>query len=292
MASGKTSAAVAAGDAVNTRENKATSAVRYAGRGLHVFPLSPGTKIPLRGTHGSRDASRDPDRVRAWWAKTPRANIAAATGRHSAIWVLDVDTHHDGDKSLAKLEAERGALPPTIETSTPRGGRHLFWRWPAGGPEIRNSCGRIGLGLDVLAEGGSIILPPSTLSDGRGYRWVKNGASSFTDAPAWLVALALPPPASARPEPQPLNGDVDRYVASAAASELTELETATEGTRNDALNHASFNLAQFVKAGALPEDWTREQLEARAIQIGLPALEARRTIDSAFRAAQPRSLPR
>ncbi len=269
-----------------------SSAVRYALRALHVFPLSPGTKIPLRGTHGLRDASRDPDKVRAWWVKWPSANIAAATGRCSGIWVLDVDAHHDGDKSLAKIEDDHGPLPLTVEASTPRGGRHLYWQWPASGPESRNSASRVGPGLDVLAEGGSVTLPPSTLSNGGRYRWAKNGASSFTDAPAWLVALALPPPASARPEPQPLNGDVDRYVASAAASELTELETATEGTRNDALNHASFNLAQFVKAGALPEDWTREQLEARAIQIGLPALEARRTIDSAFRAAQPRSLPR
>ena len=85
---------------------------------------------------------------------------------------------------------------------------------------------------------------------------------------------------------------MDRYVAAAAVSELTELENAPEGTRNDALNRASFSLARFVKAGALPEDWARGQLEARAIGIGLPVIEARGTINSAFRAAQPRELPR
>ena len=41
-----------------------------------------------------------------------------------------------------------------------------------------------------------------------------------------------------------------------------------------------------------PEDWTRGQLEQRAIGIGLTMGEARGTIDSAFRAAQPRELPR
>ncbi len=107
---------------VSVMAHLASSAVRYAERGLHVFPLAPGTKIPLRGTHGSRDASRDPDRVRAWWAKTPRANIGGATGARSGTWVLDVDAHHDGDKSLAKLEAEHGPLPHTTQATTPRGG--------------------------------------------------------------------------------------------------------------------------------------------------------------------------
>ena len=65
-----------------------------------------------------------------------------------------------------------------------------------------------------------------------------------------------------------------------------------EGTRNDALNRASFSLAGFVKAGALPEDWTRGQLEARAVDLGLSIIEARGTIDSAFNAAQPRDLAR
>jgi hypothetical protein len=69
------------------------------------------------------------------------------------------------------------------------------------------------------------------------------------------------------------------------------LSGAQEGTRNDALNRAAFNLAQFVKAGALPEDWARGQLEAHAIGAGLSIVEARRTIDSAFHAAEPRSFP-
>jgi len=85
---------------------------------------------------------------------------------------------------------------------------------------------------------------------------------------------------------------VDRYVASAAAAELAELETTAQGARNDALNRASFNIAQFVKAGALPEDWARGQLEARAVNLGLSIIEARGTISSAFNAAQPRGLPK
>ena len=268
----------------------ASMAFRYALRRIAVFPLAPGTKCPMKGSHGLRDATNDPDATRIRWLRTPQANIAAATGSRSGFWVLDVDTP-DGPDSLAALEAEHGPLPVTIEASTPRGGRHLYWKWPGDGPEIRNSAGRIGKGLDVRGKNGSIVLPPSVLADGRCYRWVKTSASTFADAPEWLVKLVRPKPAPPRAEPKPPPADIENYVASAAASELSGLSAAQEGARNDALNRAAFNLAQFVKAGALPEDWTRGQLEAHAVGAGLSVLEARRTIESAFHAAEPRSLP-
>ena len=268
----------------------ASASFRYVLRRVAIFPLAPGSKCPIKGSHGLRDATDDPDVTRVRWQRTPQANIGAATGSRSEFWVLDVDVP-DGPESLAALEAEHDPLPVTIEANTPRGGRHLYWRWPGDGPEIRNSAGRIGVGLDVRGEGGSIVLPPSVLADGRGYRWVKNGAGTFADAPDWLVKIVLPLPPRPRPEPKPPPADIENYVASAAASELRELSAAQAGTRNDALNRAAFNLAQFVKAGALPEDWARGQLEAHAVGAGLSVIEARRTIDSAFSAAQPRSLP-
>ena len=267
-----------------------SASFRYARRRVAIFPLAPGTKCPIKGSHGLRDATDDPDVARIRWRRNPQANIGAATGSRSGFWVLDVDLPN-GPESLAALEAEHGPLPVTIEASTPRGGRHLYWRWPGDGPEIRNSAGRIGKGLDVRGEGGSITLPPSVLTDGRGYRWVKNGAGTFADAPEWLVKIVLPPLPPPRAEPKPPPENIENYVASAAASELRELSTAQEGTRNDALNRAAFNLAQFVKAGALPESWTRANLEAHAVGAGLSVLEARRTIESAFHAAEPRSLP-
>ena len=222
------------------------------------------------------------------------ARPSLATGRRSSIWVLDVDVHHDGDKSLAELEAEHGPLPLTVEASTPRGGRHLYWRWNVAGPEIRNSAGRVGPGLDVRGEGGSVVVPPSILADERGYHWVKNGARVFTTAPKWLVNLALPPPPPPRAEPKPLSGDVDSYCAAAITSELKCLAEAEEGQRNDQLNRSAFAVAQFVAAGAVPEDWARQQLEIHARATGLYPVEIARTIDSAFAAglAHPRELPR
>lgn len=265
----------------------AAASFRYALRRIAIFPLAPGSKIPIKGSHGCRDATPDSDVARARWKKWPSANIGAATGSRSGFWVLDIDLP-DGPESLAALEAEHGPLPVTIEASTPRGGRHLYWRHVEG---IHNSAGRIGRSLDVRGEGGSIVLPPSVLPSGRHYRWVKNGAGVIAAAPGWLINLVLPPPPPPKPEPKPPPDNIENYVASAAASELAELSAAQKGTRNDTLNRAAFNLGQFVKAGALPEDWARGQLEERAVGAGLSVFEAKRTIDSAFQAAEARSLP-
>ncbi len=199
----------------------ASASFRYALRQVRIFPLAPGSKCPIKGSHGLRDATDDPDVSRTRWQRTPRANIAAATGSRSKFWILDIDPP-DGPESLAALEAEHAPLPVTVEASTPRGGRHLYWRWPGDGPEIRNSTSRIGMGLDVRGEGGSIVLPPSVLADGRRYRWVKNGARTFADAPDWLVKIARPPPAPPRAEPKPPPDNIENYVASAAAAELSK----------------------------------------------------------------------
>ena len=194
----------------------ARAAFRLALRGCPVFPLAPGGKIPLipreQGGHGCHDGTTNPDVVRTWWTKHPRANIAAATGARSSFWVLDVDAQHGGIESLAALEAEHGPLLVTVESATPSGGRHLYFRWQANKPEIRNSTSRLAPGIDVRGEGGSVVMPPSVLADGRGYQWVRNGACGFADAPEWLIARALPPPPPPRPAPRPLTGDVSKYV--------------------------------------------------------------------------------
>ena len=268
----------------------ASAAFRFALRGLAVFPLAPGSKIPPAGSHGCLDASSDVDVARARWQKWPDANIGIATGAKSSLWIVDVDGT-TGRASLAKIEAENGALPLTVQVATPGGGLHLYWKW-TDGPEIRNSVSRIAPHIDVRGTGGYVTAPPSIHPNGGRYRWIGNGVVEFAQAPPWLVKLALPPPPPPRTAPKPLEGDITRYVATAAAGELGELDAARKGKRNHALNRAAFSLAGFVKAGALPEDWARAQLETRAVGIGLPAFEARRTIESAFEAAAPRELPK
>ena len=88
----------------------ASASFRYALRRVAIFPLAPGSKCPIKGSHGLRDATDDPDATRVRWQRSPQANIGAATGARSGFWVLDVDLP-DGPESLAALEAEHGPLP-------------------------------------------------------------------------------------------------------------------------------------------------------------------------------------
>ena len=270
----------------------ASTAFTHALRGRAVFRLAAGSKKPFKDSHGLSDATREVDVVRAWWGKAGRSNIGIATGPQSGFWALDIDPKHGGDKSLEALTERNGNLPATVAVLTPSGGMHMWWKWREDGPEIRNSASRVGPGIDVRGAGGYVISPPSVLRNGRRYCWIE-GRREILHAPDWLVALTLPPqPPQQQRESKPLNGDPDRYAAAAIADELRQLGQVREGIRNDQLNRAAFNIAGFVLSGSVPAEWARAELENRAVAAGLSLLEARRTIESAFKAAKPRDLPR
>jgi hypothetical protein len=126
---------------------------------IPTFPCKPGGKEPLTA-HGFKDATTDPDRIRAWWSRWPDANIAMPTGKRSGFVVVDVDPEHGGYDSLAELHEGGHELPLTATIKTGGGGVHHYLRYPEG-EEIRNSAGKLGPGLDIRAEGGYVIVPPS-----------------------------------------------------------------------------------------------------------------------------------
>jgi hypothetical protein len=266
----------------------ADAAATYAQRGWPVFPVRPRDKRPLT-KHGVKDATTDPAIIAGWRQQWPAANIGIATGAESGLWVLDIDGEA-GEQSLIDLIDANGTLPATLTVATPRGGRHLYFRAAPPGFDIRNSAGKLGTGIDVRANGGYVVVPPSIGANGTAYSWIIK--MQPVPAPSWLLTLIAPPPA-----PRPIVSapthcrNADAYVATAVNGELTRLENAVEGQRNHTLNRVAFCLGQFVKAGALNEAWYRQALESRALAIGLAPVETRKTIASAFAAAQPRQLP-
>lgn len=185
-------------------------ALALAARGWPVFPLGPRGKRPLipkdEGGNGCLDATTDATVIRTWWARCPAANVGLATGPGSGIFVLDVDPRHNGDATLAALEAQHGALPSTLRATTGGGGSHYFFRLPPG-VEIRNGVGahRLGEGLDVRGVGGYVVAAPSVTDErvtgtpGGRYAWATEDTPA--DPPAWLLDLARAP---ARPPPPPL----------------------------------------------------------------------------------------
>jgi hypothetical protein len=272
----------------NTPLTELDAALDYAAHGMPVFPCNPLDKKPLTPS-GFKDASKDETQIRAWWGKWPNAMIGAPTGPASGMWAIDLDLNPakkiDGKATLDQLVAQHGAIPSTLMTITPRGGRHLIFSWD-NNVEIRNSAGKIGPGIDVRGNGGYICLPPSRNADGGTYRWADppDCAAQAAPAPDWLVALARAKKASA-------------YARAALDRECKMVASAQPGTRNNVLNTAAFNLFQLVAGGVLDEQEVRDRLFEAAVTCGLVADDGAAsvgaTIDSGAQAGrkQPRTRP-
>lgn len=153
------------------RSTMTEAAVMYAEHGLAVFPLEAQGKKPAT-EHGLKDASADPAVVREMFSKRPFSNIGMACGAQSGgIIVVDIDIDDeqgkDGSMSLRKWEHEHGEIPDTATTKTGRGGSHYLYR-STGKTRSRIACQE---GIDIRADGGYIVLPPSIHPNGEQYEW-------------------------------------------------------------------------------------------------------------------------
>jgi len=135
-------------------------ALRWAEAGWSVHPLRVGRKEPA-AAHGHRDATRDPDQIERWWSSDPGYNIGGVTAGRV---VIDTDLYKPGaPEALARLEAEYGALPKTRTHRTGRDGKHRIFH--GRGTPIGDRT-KLVKGIDVKADGGYVVLPPSVLTGG------------------------------------------------------------------------------------------------------------------------------
>lgn len=216
-------------------------------------------KAPYGGK-GLNDATRDEQRILAWWRQHPDAMIGVPLGVNGCF-VVDFDPRIDPEvidettgevladarewtleEMKAELEAMIGcALPPSLTSRTPSGGVHVWYRQPSdGGPEIRNSVGGKALNdhVDVRGAGGYVVAPPSAIieasdaAEGQ-YRWIERRGdwrddASIAEAPPELIAAIREkkgkkekaPPSSPARSPATVSADVDADVRKYALSAL------------------------------------------------------------------------
>ncbi|HKQ50463.1 MAG TPA: phage/plasmid primase, P4 family [Phycisphaerae bacterium] len=249
--------------------------IALARRGWHVLPVGCDKKPLLK--NWPREATTDPERIRAWWGSCYRnAQIGVTTGARSGIVVIDIDPRHDGDKGIAQLESQFGTLPQTITATTPGGGRHYYFCYPTG-IEIRNATKLGGApGVDVRGEGGYVVAPPSIGANGRAYEWTSAIDVAAELPAAWIELL------SKKNKPA-----VDGRDGAAKCGERRELSKktldfivngASKGTRNTRL----FSAACDMRGCGYSVAEAREKLLTIALRCGLNDDEAGATIGSAF----------
>jgi hypothetical protein len=290
-------------------ENHLADALRYGQAGWPVFLLGR-TKRPIAlcadcqqlkdtGTphdpqgcacltcHGFYAATRDPRTIRRMFAACPFGLLAIRTGAPSGLVVVDVDPANGGAASLAGLVA-LGLTPPTRFVRTGSGGLHLYYRHPGAHTRIPNSAGLLSPGVDVRADGGYVVAPPSRHPrTGRPYVWADAGQELVEMAPA-LVNVCMPKvpatPQLARSAPISM-----RRAGAISAPDrllsvlLDRVRYADPGRRRVTLYGSSRGVARMVAAGAISSTDAYAALMEVGLAVGQTEKSSRAAILGGFK---------
>lgn len=248
--------------------NMVEEALALAARGFRVIPIhtprpdgcSCERAAECGGSTGKhprvgewqKEATTDTAIIARWWRSWPDANIGLVMGGESRLVAVDIDGP-GGRATLARLEGEHGALPATLTSRSGRvdGGEHRFFRVP---PEldiraIKNRAGKTGGPMpkvDIRAEAGQVVAPPSLHASGNRYAW-QDREMSIAELPEWLYRLATweppPPPVAAPPSYREPSGRMSPLER--ARTYLTRIPGAVSGQGGHA--HTLLAAAHLVK---------------------------------------------
>ncbi|MFI7598423.1 bifunctional DNA primase/polymerase [Actinoplanes sp. NPDC049681] len=195
--------------------------------------------------HGFYAATLDPDRIHAMHTRVPCGMLAIRTGHTADLAVIDVDPRNGG-RVLTEI------MPPTRCVRTGSGGWHLYYRHP-GGTLAKNLDKRGHPGIDIKADGGYVVAPPS-IHPGTRQPYRRLGDRKAIEMPPPLIELCRPVERRDVPAATltPLTGG--RGISNPAAllqALLDTAEHAPEGSRRTTLYGAARGVARLVAAGAL-----------------------------------------
>jgi hypothetical protein len=174
-------------------------ALRYADRGVRVFPVQPNGKAPfckLIDRHGqsnswAEEATTDPEQIQSWFSDCPNANLGVATGKweeNTGLLVVDIDVPGGYDTWDNLRESHPDSPPPkTLRVVSPSGGTHLYYATTPGVP-IKSAKDTLGDAVDTKGHGGYVVAPPSSV-DGGEYTF-DGDVKGIAPAPIWLVSAA------------------------------------------------------------------------------------------------------
>ncbi len=245
--------------------NMLTEALAYGEAGFRVFPVHEPTPDGGCTCHDSECASKgkhprigmwrqkattDAAQIREWWTQWPTANIGLLTGAENGVVVVDVDPRNGGDVSIDRLIEERGDFTEAAPVAqTGGGGAHVHFRHP--GVPVKSRSNALAAGLDVKADGGYVVAPPSLHESGLRYEWVADlRKTPPREMPEWLLVRMTTDPQ------QPADfADADVETTPEGKEQLafwvSEIDKIPEGHRNDGLFAACCSIGRVVAHGDL-----------------------------------------
>ena len=148
---------------------------------------SPG-KHPLTGS-GFYNATTDFSTVKAWHERYPSANWGMRTGSKenggSGLVVVDIDEKSGGFNTWDLLRSDNPEPIETVTVVTGSGGRHLWFKYPEG-KKVKSGNSLLGPGIDIKAEGGYVVIPPSETKNR--YTFDLNpGNTPVEELPKWIL---------------------------------------------------------------------------------------------------------
>jgi hypothetical protein len=159
---------------MNTLAKEAITLTRL---GWGVIPLAPCSKHPLLKWRALQHRKLTEREIVEIFEQTPDANLGVVTGRVSHLLVLDAD---------APDVMKKFGVPVTPIAETARG-RHYYFTYP--GTPVRSATG-LADGLDLKADGGYVVSPPSVHPTGKSYEWVIPPTEAEpAPCPSWLLEL-------------------------------------------------------------------------------------------------------
>jgi len=165
-------------------KTKKDFALYYQSIGLNIIPVG-ANKISLIKWEVYQNKCSTVEEINRWWGQWPDANIAVVTGKISGLVVLDLDIKHGRTSKEFKI-------PATVCAHSGNGGEHFFFKYPTNG-HIKSGSAISGLGVDIRASGGYVLLSPSINETGGIYEWIVpfESKDDLAEMPEWLKKITV-----------------------------------------------------------------------------------------------------
>jgi len=227
-----------------------------------VFPVQANDKKPypfLRNKENQRGfyvATSNEEEIASWERMYSNSNWALRTGTASGCWVLDIDVKNGakGEESFFALIGDHKDFPDTLAVKTPSGGMHYYFEMEPGVRTLING-GKFG-GIDVKADGGYVLIPPSTIN-GNSYEYIND--KKILRAPEWLKESLFPYKSEKGKEDIERIPQTNMRAESLAKYLLSKyLPKAVKGMRNQVLMEMLCQMRDNIIPSNIAEEMARE----------------------------------